>query len=71
MWTLPSNCGQTKKGCHMVQEGQRAPAFTMPNGGGGEVALKDLKGKKVELFFYPRDDSGEFPQDAFSLGHVG
>ena len=41
----------------MVQEGQRAPAFTMPIGGGGKVALKDLKGKKVVLFFYPRDDS--------------
>ena len=55
----------------MVQEEQRAPGFTIPYGGGGEVALKDLKGKKVELFFYPRDDTGEFPQDAFSLGHVG
>ena len=55
----------------MVKEGQRAPDFTMPICGGGKVALKDLKGKKVELFFYPRDDTGEFPQDAFSLGHVG
>ena len=41
----------------MVQEGQRAPAFTMPIGGDGRVALKDLKGKKVVLFFYPRDDT--------------
>ena len=39
----------------MVQEEQRAPDFTIPYGDGGEVALKDLKGKKVVLFFYPRD----------------
>ena len=41
----------------MVQEGRRAPTFAMPVGGGGKVALKDLKGKKVVLFFYPRDDT--------------
>ena len=40
----------------MVQEGQRATDFTMPICGGGKVAPKDLKDKKVELFFYPRDD---------------
>ena len=43
----------------MVQEGQRAPAFTMPIGGGGKVALKDLKGKKVVLFFYPKDNNSK------------
>ena len=41
----------------MVQKGRRAPTFSMPVGGGGKVALKDLKGKKVVLFFYPRDDT--------------
>ena len=41
----------------MVQEGQRAPTFARPVGGGGKVALKDLKGKKVVLFFYPKDDT--------------
>ena len=41
----------------MVQKGRRAPTFSMPVGGGGKVALKDLKGKKVVLFFYPKDDT--------------
>lgn len=41
----------------MVQEEQRAPDFTIPYGGGGEVALKDLKDKKVISSFYPRDDT--------------
>ena len=57
MWTLPSNCGQTKKGFHVVQEEQRALDITIPYGGGGEVALKDLKDKKVISSFYPRDDT--------------
>ena len=43
----------------MVQEERRAPDFTIPYGGGGGVALKDLRGKKVVLFFYPRDDNSK------------
>ena len=39
----------------MVQEEQRAPDFTIPYGGGGEVALKDLKDKKIISSLYPRD----------------
>ena len=41
----------------MVKEGQKAPAFNLPVGGGGSVALRDHKGKKVVLYFYPRDDT--------------
>jgi len=37
--------------------GQPAPAFTMPTDGGGSVSLKDLRGKKVVLYFYPKDDT--------------
>ncbi len=41
----------------MVEEGQKAPTFTLPISGGGEVALSGLKGKKVVLYFYPKDDT--------------
>ena len=37
--------------------GSPAPDFTMPTDGGGEVSLKDLKGKPVVLYFYPKDDT--------------
>lgn len=40
-----------------LSEGKKAPAFTMPTDGGGKVALKDLKGKIVVLYFYPKDDT--------------
>jgi thioredoxin-dependent peroxiredoxin len=37
--------------------GDKAPEFTLPADGGGEVSLKALKGKKVVIYFYPRDDT--------------
>ncbi len=41
----------------MAELGKKAPAFTMPTDGGGKVSLKDLKGQKVVLYFYPKDDT--------------
>ncbi len=40
-----------------VSEGDKAPAFSMTTDGGGTVALKDLKGQPVVLYFYPKDDT--------------
>ena len=41
----------------MLQEGTIAPDFTLPTDGGGEVTLSDYRGKKVVLYFYPKDDT--------------
>ena len=41
----------------MVELGKKAPNFKMATDGGGSVALKDLKGRKVVLYFYPKDDT--------------
>lgn len=38
-----------------VQVGDKAPDFSLPTDGGGELKLKDLKGKTVVLYFYPKD----------------
>ena len=40
-----------------LEVGDMAPSFTLPADGGGKVSLKDLKGKKVVLYFYPKDDT--------------
>jgi peroxiredoxin Q/BCP len=40
-----------------VEPGQLAPAVTLPRDGGGEVSLADFAGKKVVLYFYPKDDT--------------
>jgi peroxiredoxin Q/BCP len=37
--------------------GKPAPDFSMPTDGGGKVSLKDFKGKKLILYFYPKDDT--------------
>jgi len=41
----------------MVKEGHKAPDFTLPSSDGKEVSLKDLRGKPVVLYFYPKDDT--------------
>jgi thioredoxin-dependent peroxiredoxin len=37
--------------------GDKAPDFTGPTDGGGELRLSALKGKTVVLYFYPKDDT--------------
>ncbi len=39
----------------MVIEGDQAPAFTLQADDGREVSLSDYRGKKVVLYFYPKD----------------
>ncbi len=41
----------------MLQAGDPAPDFTMDADKGGPVSLKDLRGKTVVLYFYPKDDT--------------
>jgi peroxiredoxin Q/BCP len=40
-----------------VEEGKKAPAFTLPDADGAEVSLSDFAGKDVVLYFYPKDDT--------------
>lgn len=40
-----------------VIEGKAAPAFTLEDADGKKISLKDFKGKKVILYFYPKDDT--------------
>lgn len=41
----------------MLAEGQHAPDFTLNNEGGKSVSLSGLKGKKVVVYFYPKDNT--------------
>ena len=40
-----------------MKEGQRAPAFRLPDQDGNMVRLSDLKGRTVVLYFYPKADT--------------
>ena len=39
----------------MPQVGQQAPDFTLPSQDGTSIDIKDLRGKWVVLYFYPKD----------------
>lgn len=41
----------------MLKEGDKAPEFSANDQDGDLVRLKDLRGKRVVLWFYPKDDT--------------
>ena len=41
----------------MISEGTKAPDFALQDAGGKTVRLKDFSGKRVVLYFYPKDDT--------------
>jgi peroxiredoxin Q/BCP len=40
-----------------LKVGDPAPDFTLPNQAGEPVSLADLRGRKVVIYFYPKDDT--------------
>lgn len=51
----------------MVQEGSQAPDFTLPADDGSEISLSDFRGKKVILYFYPKDNTSGCTTQACDL----
>lgn len=41
----------------MLEAGMKAPDFTLNDKNGNAVSLSDFKGRKVVLYFYPRDNT--------------
>ena len=56
----------------MVKEGEAAPEFESRDAEGNTVRLSDLRGQKVVLYFYPKDDTPGCTKQACSLrdGHA-
>ncbi len=51
----------------MLKEGDKAPDFTTKDQNGNTVKLSDYKGKKVVLYFYPKDDTPGCTKEACSF----
>jgi thioredoxin-dependent peroxiredoxin len=51
----------------MLKEGTVAPDFTVKDENGETVRLKDLRGQKVVLYFYPKDDTPGCTKEACSF----
>lgn len=51
----------------VLKEGSKAPAFKAPDQNGNMVSLSDFKGKKLILYFYPKDDTPGCTSQACNL----
>ncbi|MFC1660242.1 thioredoxin-dependent thiol peroxidase [Gemmatimonadota bacterium] len=51
----------------MVERGDLAPDFTLPSDDGSEVTLSDFRGKRVILYFYPKDNTSGCTTQACDL----
>ncbi len=51
----------------MIEAGEKAPQFTLPNQDGEEVALADFSGRTVVLYFYPKADTPGCTTQACSI----
>ena len=51
----------------MVKQGSAAPAFKTTDANGNTVSLKDYRGQKVVLYFYPKDDTPGCTKEACSF----
>ena len=54
----------------MLEIGTKAPDFTLPDQNGVEHSLSDYLGKKVILYFYPRDNTAGCSKQACGFGDL-
>lgn len=50
-----------------LQEGDTAPDFTLPTDGGGSLSLSALRGRKLVLYAYPKDDTSGCTREAIDF----
>ena len=54
----------------MLEIGTPAPDFTLPDQNGDLHTLSDYRGKKVVLYFYPRDNTAGCTKQACAFGEL-
>ena len=54
----------------MLEIGTKAPAFSLPDQNGNMHSLDDYKGKKVILYFYPKDNTAGCTKQACGFGEL-
>ena len=53
-----------------LKEGDKAPDFKGINQEGKEISLNDFQGKKLILYFYPKDNTSGCTAEAVSYTHL-
>ena len=51
----------------MLEVGTKAPEFTLPDKDGNPISLTDFAGKKVVLYFYPKDNTPGCTRQAYTF----
>lgn len=54
----------------MLETGTKAPAFSLPDQNGKTHTLEEYKGKKVILYFYPKDNTPGCTKQACNFGEL-
>jgi peroxiredoxin Q/BCP len=54
----------------MLNIGDKAPEISLPDSNGNIIKLSDFRGKKVVVYFYPRDESPGCTKEACSIRDV-
>lgn len=54
----------------MLEVGTKAPEFTLPDQNGNKLSLKDFKGKRIILYFYPKDMTSGCTKQACSFAEL-
>ena len=54
----------------MLEVGAKAPNFTLPDQNGKLHSLEDYRGKKVILYFYPKDNTAGCTKQACNFGEM-
>jgi peroxiredoxin Q/BCP len=52
-----------------LEIGDPAPQFELPKDGGGTLSLASFAGKKIVLYFYPKDDTSGCTMEAIDFNH--
>ena len=56
---MPSLTGPREE-TTLVEVGQSAPEFTLPDQEGNDVSLSDFRGQRVVVYFYPKADTAGY-----------
>ncbi len=54
----------------MLEEGTKAPEFTLSDRDGNQVSLKNFAGKKVVIYFYPKDNTPGCTRQALAFAEA-
>ncbi|WP_455282206.1 thioredoxin-dependent thiol peroxidase [[Eubacterium] cellulosolvens] len=54
----------------MIKEGEKAPDFTLDSDDGKRISLSDFQGRKIVLYFYPKDNTPGCTQEAVEFQNL-